>query len=103
MSAPSSNASALEQIDAIINGFYDWRGKTLAMLRLVVRKAYPWVIEEVKWKKPSNPSGVPVWSHNGIICIANVLKNAVRFRLPVLNPGKRQARRRAHFRDDYLR
>jgi hypothetical protein len=40
------------------------------------------VVEEVKWKKPSNPAGVPVWSHNGIVCIGEALKNAVRLTFP---------------------
>jgi hypothetical protein len=40
------------------------------------------MVEEVKWKKPSKPSGVPVWSHDGIICIADTLKNAVRLTFP---------------------
>ena len=40
------------------------------------------MVEEVKWKKPSNPEGVPVWSHDGIVCIANILKRAVRLTFP---------------------
>ena len=40
------------------------------------------MVEEVKWKKPSNPIGVPVWSHDGIICIGEALKNAVRLTFP---------------------
>jgi hypothetical protein len=48
----------------------------------LIRKAHPAVVEEVKWKKPSNPMGVPVWSHDGIICIADTLKNAVRLTFP---------------------
>jgi hypothetical protein len=40
------------------------------------------LVEEVKWKKPSNPMGVPVWSHDGIICIGEALKNAVRLTFP---------------------
>src|SRR5206468_3713786 len=46
------------------------------------RGADPGVIEEVKWKKPSRPEGVPVWSHDGIVCIGEVLKNAVRLTFP---------------------
>jgi hypothetical protein len=44
----------------------------------VIKKADPAVVEEVKWKKPSKPEGVPVWSHDGILCMADTLKNAVR-------------------------
>ena len=40
------------------------------------------MVESVKWRKPSNPDGVPVWSHNGIVCVGNVLKNAVRLTFP---------------------
>lgn len=60
----------------------DWRGKTLAQLRTLVKKADPAVVEEVKWKKPSNPMGVPVWSHDGIVCIGDTLKHAVRLTFP---------------------
>lgn len=74
--------SASQQIDAIIKEPGDWRGKKLAQLRALIRKADPAVVEEVKWKKPSKPSGVPVWSHDGNICIADTLKNAVRLTFP---------------------
>ena len=74
--------SPSQQIDVIIKETDDWRGKKLAQLRALIKKADPAVIEEVKWKKPSKPSGVPVWSHNGIICVADTLKNAVRLTFP---------------------
>ncbi len=74
--------SASDQIDAIIQEPGDWRGKKLSQLRTVIKKADPAVVEEVKWKKPSKPSGVPVWSHAGIICVADTLKNAVRLTFP---------------------
>jgi hypothetical protein len=48
----------------------------------LIKKADAAVVEEVKWKKPSNPMGVPVWSHDGIMCIGNTLKNAVRLTFP---------------------
>ena len=48
----------------------------------MIKKADPGVVEEVKWKKPSNPTGVPVWSHDGILCIGEALKNAVRLTFP---------------------
>ena len=70
--------TAAEEIDAIIRETADWRGETLARLRGGIKAADPAVVEEVKWKKPSLPSGVPVWSHDGIICVANTLKKAVR-------------------------
>ena len=74
--------SASEQIDAIIQEPGDWRGEKLAHLRAVILQADPGAVEEVKWKKPSKPSGVPVWSHNGILCVADTLKNAVRLTFP---------------------
>jgi hypothetical protein len=74
--------SASEQIDAIIKEPGDWRGETLSLLRAVIKNADPDVVEEVKWKKPSKPAGVPVWSHDGIICVADTLKNAVRLTFP---------------------
>lgn len=74
--------SASQQIDSIIKEPGDWRGKRLSQLRASIKKADPAVIEEVKWKKPSKPSGVPVWSHNGILCVADTLKSAVRLTFP---------------------
>ena len=74
----SKEKSASLQIDAIIKEQNDWRGRKLSQLRAVIKKADPAVVEEVKWKMPSKPMGVPVWSHDGIICNADFLKNAVR-------------------------
>ncbi len=56
----------------------DWRGQTLAHIRQLIREADPDVVEEVKWRKPSNPSGVPVWSHAGIICTGETYKDKVK-------------------------
>ena len=78
----SEEKSPSEQIDAIIQKQGDWRGKKLAKLRALIQQADPAVVEEVKWKKPSRPEGVPVWSHDGNICIADILKNAVRLTFP---------------------
>lgn len=74
--------SASQQIDAIIEKTGGWRGKTLSRLRALIRKADPEAVEEVKWKKPSKPEGVPVWSHDGIVCIGEALKTAVRLTFP---------------------
>jgi hypothetical protein len=74
--------SPSQQIDAIIKKPGDWRGEKLSQLRALIKEADPAVIEEVKWKKPSNPMGVPVWSHGGIICVGDTLKNAVRLTFP---------------------
>ncbi len=70
------SASAL--IDAKIASLTDWRGATLARLRALIRKADPDVVEEVKWRKPTNPAGVPVWSHGGILCTGETYKDKVK-------------------------
>jgi hypothetical protein len=66
-----------QEIDSIIKELRDWRGETLARLRASIKRASPSVVEDVKWKKPSNPAGVPVWSREGIVCIGDALKNAL--------------------------
>ncbi len=65
-------------IDAKIAGLGGWRGETLARLRAIIREADPQVVETVKWRKPSNPSGVPVWEHDGIICTGETYKDKVK-------------------------
>ncbi|MFG1414587.1 MAG: DUF1801 domain-containing protein [Thermoplasmataceae archaeon] len=60
----------------------DWRDMKLSALRKIILGADPDIIEEVKWRKPSNPEGVPVWSKNGIVCIGNILKRSVRLTFP---------------------
>ncbi len=79
---PSKGKSDAQQIDAIIREQGDWRGDTLSQLRSLIQSADPDLVEEVKWKKPSNPMGVPVWSHDGIVCIGEALKKAVRLTFP---------------------
>ncbi len=69
---------ATDAIDELIAKTPDWRGATLAKLRKMIREADPEMIEEVKWRRPSNPLGAPVWSHNGIVCVGNILKERVR-------------------------
>ena len=78
----ADDQSSAREIDAIVKSIGGWRGKTLARLRGVVKDADAAVIEEVKWKKPSRPEGVPVWSHDGIVCIGEALKSAVRLTFP---------------------
>ena len=56
----------------------DWRAEMLSRLRGLIEEADPDVVEEVKWRKPSNPAGVPTWSHNGIICTGETYKNYVK-------------------------
>ena len=74
--------TASQQIDAIIGNAPDWHGELLSRLRRIVLSASPALVEEVKWKKPSRPEGVPVWSAGGIVCIGEMLKNAVRLTFP---------------------
>lgn len=69
---------ASQQIDDIINSYGSWKGETLARLRAMIQQADPDVVEEVKWKTASRPEGVPVWSHNGILCIAETFKDNVK-------------------------
>lgn len=71
-----------QQIDAIVAATGGWRGEKLAQLRALILAADPGAVEAVKWKKPSNPMGVPVWMHDGNLCVADVLKNAVRLTFP---------------------
>ena len=72
---PTESASAL--IDDRIKKLGDWRGKTLAKVRELIRDADPEIVEEWKWVKPTNP-GTPVWSHGGIVCTGETYKNVVK-------------------------
>ncbi len=70
--------SPSQLIDAGIKALGDWRGETLARVRRLIKEADPGVVEEVKWRKPSNPGGVPVWSHDGILCTGETYKDKVK-------------------------
>jgi len=71
--------SPSQLIDARIEELSDWRGETLGRIRTLIHEADPEVVEEVKWRKPSNSMrGVPVWSHAGIICTGETYKNVVK-------------------------
>jgi len=65
-------------IDARIKSLKDWRGEALARMRKLIRDADPDIVEEVKWRKPSNPNGVPVWEHDGLVCTGETYKAAVK-------------------------
>ena len=67
-----------DPIDELIAKTTDWRGATFAKLRKVILDADPELIEAVKWRRPSSPMGAPVWEHNGIVCVGNILKERVR-------------------------
>jgi hypothetical protein len=74
----ATDESASNAIDEKIRSLGDWRGAVLARLRRLIREADPDVIETVKWRKPSNPAGVPVWEHGGIICTGEIYKDKVK-------------------------
>jgi hypothetical protein len=70
--------SPSELIDGRIAELGDWRSETLARVRSLIKEVDPDVLEEVKWRKPSNPMGVPVWEHDGIICTGETYRNVVK-------------------------
>jgi hypothetical protein len=74
----TGEASASAEIDAIIGRIDDWRGPMLARMRALIREADPQVVETVKWKKPTNPAGVPVWEHDGILCTGEAYTGKVK-------------------------
>jgi hypothetical protein len=73
----TEDRSASELIDKRIAELGDWRGETLSRMRKLIKEADPEVVEEWKWKKPTNP-GTPVWSHNGGICTGETYKGVVK-------------------------
>jgi hypothetical protein len=75
---PMTKSKSSSKEGAGANDQGDWRGATLARLRRLIQQADPDVVEEVKWRKPSNPAGVPVWSHGGMICTGETYKSAVK-------------------------
>lgn len=78
-SGASQGRSASELISKRIAELGDWRGETLSRMRKLINEADPDIVEEVKWRKPSNSMlGVPVWSHDGIICTGETYKNVVK-------------------------
>ena len=70
--------SPSQLIDAKIRKLDDWRGSTLSRIRNLIKQADPDVLEELKWRKPTNPAGVPVWSHDGLICTGETYKDHVK-------------------------
>jgi len=76
MGENTNEASKL--IDAKIADMDDWRDGTLARIRSLIHAACPDVVEEVKWRKPSNPAGVPVWSHSGALCTGETYRDKVK-------------------------
>jgi hypothetical protein len=74
----TDDRSDSQLIDERLRSMGDWRGAMLARLRRLIREADPAVIETVKWRKPSNPLGVPVWEDNGIVCTGETYKDKVK-------------------------
>src|SRR6266704_2947951 len=77
-SGASQGQSASKLISKRIAELGDWRGQTLSRMRQLIKEADPDVVEEVKWVKPTNPGGVPTWSHDGIICTGESYKSTVK-------------------------
>lgn len=73
-----TGVAASTEIDEKIRSLGDWRGAMLARLRRLIREADPAVVETVKWRKASNPLGVPVWEDRGIICTGETYKDKVK-------------------------
>jgi len=73
-----SDEAPSQVIDAMFADLGGWRGTMLSRLRALIKQADPEVVEELKWKKPTNPAGVPVWSDDGMICTGEVYKDHVK-------------------------
>ena len=76
--AKRATEEASRLIDERIQSLADWRGETLTAVRRMIHEAAPEIVEECKWFKPTNPWGVPVWSHAGIVCTGEIYKAAVK-------------------------
>ena len=71
-----------QEIDARIAALGDWRGEALARLRALILAADPALVETVKWRKPTNPAGVPVWEKDGILCTGETYRDKVKLTFP---------------------
>ena len=78
MPAEPESGTPSELIHAKIEELADWRGGILSRIRGLIHQAVPEVVEEIKWRKPSNPFGVPVWSHDGVILTGEIYKDTVK-------------------------
>jgi hypothetical protein len=75
---PSGGGSAPQLINRKFAELADWRGDVLRQVRKLIQEADPQIVEELKWAKASNPTGVPVWSHDGMVCTGESYKSAVK-------------------------
>lgn len=73
-----SDTSPSEQIDDIIEQYGGWKGDVIKRLRAIVTGADPAISEEIKWKTPTRPEGLPVWTHNGIVCFVETWKDNIK-------------------------
>jgi hypothetical protein len=78
METKMSEETPSEAIDHKIAALGDWRGEVLARVRALIREADPEVVEAVKWRKPTNPAGVPAWEHGGLICTGETYRDKVK-------------------------
>ena len=78
--ADKSDPADVAAMDTRIAAAGDWRSETLAQVRALIREALPDVVEAMKWKKPSNPAGVPTWERagGGLLCVADAFKDKVK-------------------------
>lgn len=74
--------SAAQQIDDIINMHSGWKGELLHELRTTITQTDAHIVEEIKWKMKNRPEGLPVWSHNGILCFAETWKDNIKLLFP---------------------
>lgn len=74
--------SASHQIDDIIKAYGGWKGELISRLRALIKSADPDVVEEIKWKMRTRPEGLPVWSHNGIVCFVETWKDNIKLLFP---------------------
>lgn len=86
--------SAPQQVSDIIALYDDWRGATLTQIRSIIHEAAPEIVEEVKWKMPTRPLGLPVWSHNGMLCRAEIFKNDLKL---VFSKGAQMSKLQQYF------
>lgn len=77
-----ADPSPSQQIDDIIQLYGGWKGAVVSRLRTIILAADPDIAEEVKWKMPTRPQGLPVWSHGGMVCFAEIWKDNVKLLFP---------------------
>lgn len=85
---------AAEQIDDIIKLYGGWKGQIISQIRAAVKSADPHVTETIKWRMASRPEGLPVWEHDGILCLTETFKNDIKL---VFSKGAQMAGLQQHF------